>query len=141
MSQIRLQDLAKGKGPLSAKQILQVRRWLQDDWESHDFDRDLIRLIGRLLDSIRAQDLPAGNLKFKIRDKSTGLYSSGGYRPGWSEGGKTWDRLAEVRAHLKMMERGSQYCMSMKVPPSWEIVEFQLERIGQVKSARSLLKG
>jgi hypothetical protein len=136
MSQLR----RPAKGPLSSKKILQVvrlqvRKWLQDDRELHD-DRGLVQLVERLLDTVR----PTGDVKFKIRDKKTGLYSSGGYTPSWSESGKTWDKLSEIRAHLKMLERGSRYCPSMKVPASWEIVEFRLEFVGPVKSARSLLK-
>lgn len=138
MSQIRLQNLARGKGPLSAKQILQIRKWLQDDWESHDQDRSLVRVIERLVDTVQAR--PTGTVEFKIRDKKTGLYSSGGYVPSWSESGKSWKSLAGIRAHLRMTGRGSRYHLATKVSPTWEVVEFHLERIGRVRSALSLLK-
>jgi len=36
---------------MSPRQLKLVRKWLDDDWESHDHDRELVRLVGRLLDS------------------------------------------------------------------------------------------
>lgn len=45
-------DLAKGKGPLSPAKLKQIRKWIDDDWESNDIDRDVVKLIGRLLDTI-----------------------------------------------------------------------------------------
>lgn len=52
-TQVRLETLAKGKGPLTDRQLLQVRRWLDDDWESHDIDRDAVKLIARLLETVK----------------------------------------------------------------------------------------
>lgn len=48
-TQVRLETLAKGKGPLTDRQLLQARRWIDDDWESHDIDRNAVKLINRLL--------------------------------------------------------------------------------------------
>ena len=50
---VRLSTLARRKGPLSAKEFDQLQRWLDDDWESHDIDRDAVRLINRLALTVR----------------------------------------------------------------------------------------
>lgn len=52
---VRLSDLVKGKGPLSPRQLEQVRKWVDDDWESHDHDRELVALVERLLATIQGQ--------------------------------------------------------------------------------------
>ena len=47
---ISLSDLVKRPdAPLSQRQLLQLETWLQEDWESHDMDRDMIKLIKRLM--------------------------------------------------------------------------------------------
>jgi hypothetical protein len=55
MTAVDLRVLAAGKGPLSAKKLKQIQRWLDADWESHDIDRDAVKLIQRLLDTIAPQ--------------------------------------------------------------------------------------
>lgn len=52
MTAVNLCKLAAGKGPLSAKKLKQIQRWIDADWESHDVDRDAVKLIQRLLDTI-----------------------------------------------------------------------------------------
>jgi hypothetical protein len=52
MTAVDLRVLAADKGPLSAKKLKQIQRWLDADWESHDIDRDAVKLIQRLLDTI-----------------------------------------------------------------------------------------
>ena len=39
---------------------------------------------------------------FKIRDRVTGLYSTGGSNPKFNKRGKAWGTLAHVRAHLAL---------------------------------------
>ena len=46
--------LASRSGPVTDKQIKQITKWIDDDWESHDVDRDAVRLIRRLVDSLVA---------------------------------------------------------------------------------------
>jgi hypothetical protein len=61
MSAIRLQDLTKRpNAPLSARQLKQVEKWIKDDWESHDIDREAVVLIKRLLLTVKekSQDYP-----------------------------------------------------------------------------------
>jgi hypothetical protein len=77
---------------------------------------------------------------FKIRDKITGQYSSGGYVPTWGPKGKAWDSLADVRAHLKLLERGSHYYDPMKIPEFWEVIEVRFEEtIASAVPAQKLL--
>jgi len=40
-------------------------------------------------------------LTYKIRDKTTGLFSTGGTSPKWSKLGKTWQRHANLLAHFR----------------------------------------
>lgn len=42
---------------------------------------------------------------FKIRSKTTGLYSTGGQSPGWSKKGKTWNQRGHVTTHLSGLYR------------------------------------
>jgi len=46
---------------------------------------------------------------FKIRDKTTGLFSTGGESPGWSKTGKKWSKPGHITTHLgqvRMVRRG-----------------------------------
>jgi len=45
---VSLRWLASRRGPVTARQLTQIKAWLYDDWESHDVDRDAVRLIARL---------------------------------------------------------------------------------------------
>ena len=60
---------------------------------------------------------------YRLRDRRPGLFSTGGYRPGWSKKGKVWNGLGPVRAHITM----NRYYED----PEWighvEIVEYRLE--------------
>lgn len=55
---VRLADLVRGKGPLSERQVERVRRWLEEDWESHDHDRELLALVGRLVSTVKSKVRP-----------------------------------------------------------------------------------
>lgn len=56
---VRLADLVRGRGPLSERQLAQVKKWVEDDWESHDVDREAVQLIGRLLDTLESRRSPS----------------------------------------------------------------------------------
>ena len=43
---------------------------------------------------------------YKIRDISTGLYSSGGIAPTWEKIGKFWTQKKYVKAHLRILKNG-----------------------------------
>ena len=44
-----LADLVKSDRSLTTRQLDLVKEWIDDDWESHDHDRDIIKLLKRLL--------------------------------------------------------------------------------------------
>ena len=50
---------------------------------------------------------------FKVRDKLTGKYSQGGYCPGFSNIGKTYNSVGSVRSHIRqflsLVEQLSNY--------------------------------
>lgn len=55
---VRLEDLVRSDRPLSKRQLAQVRKWLEEDWESHDVDRDAVKLIRRLLETVASRQRP-----------------------------------------------------------------------------------
>lgn len=50
---VNLSWLASRSGPVTDTQIEQIQRWIDADWESHDVERNAVRLIGRLVASLR----------------------------------------------------------------------------------------
>lgn len=62
-------------------------------------------------------------MPFKIRDRMTGLYSTGGSNPKWNAKGKTWKDIGPLRAHLTQL---MHYYYFKGVPPVWDIVEFEM---------------
>jgi hypothetical protein len=46
-----LEDFVKRAGPLSKHQLKLVRAWVEADWESHDMDQNMVKLVVRLLDT------------------------------------------------------------------------------------------
>lgn len=57
MSRARtLRGLANRRGRVDDRELAAIRRWLDDDWESHDVDMDAIRLIRRLVDELEGRD-------------------------------------------------------------------------------------
>ena len=52
MRAVSLRRLASGRGVVTPKQAKQIRRWIDADWESHDVDRDAVKLIQRLLGTL-----------------------------------------------------------------------------------------
>ena len=59
---------------------------------------------------------------YKIRDLSTGLYSTGGSHPRWTKRGKVWHTLGTLKLHLKNVARATR----APVSPLWEIVEMHV---------------
>lgn len=52
MKTASLRWLASRKGPITSRQLAQIKAWIDDDWESHDVDKDAVRLIRRLIDDL-----------------------------------------------------------------------------------------
>jgi hypothetical protein len=66
---------------------------------------------------------------YKIRDKGTGLYSTGGTHPNWSETGKVWKRPGDVTSHLNMIAHytpGQRRHIMVSTYGNAELVEFEL---------------
>ncbi len=53
---VRVEDLVKKDGPLTERQIELVQKWIDEDWESHDHDRNVVRLVQRLVHNARGQN-------------------------------------------------------------------------------------
>jgi len=71
---------------------------------------------------------------FKIRNKQTGLFSTGGYRPNWSARGKVWNSRGPAILSLLCYERTNRVPLS-----DIEVVEFEtIEKT--VHSAVELLR-
>jgi len=68
---------------------------------------------------------------YKIRDKETGLFSTGGSVPRWKKIGKTWSGLGPVTNHLTMWCDKYDYKKRKRIiidiPDEWEIVKYELK--------------
>lgn len=87
---------------------------------------------------------PEGLSLFMVRDKKTGLFSTGGRNPRMLSVGKVWFSLSDVRSHLQMIERGDKYNQwgktATRVSDDWEIVRLQTVEVGKPTPARKALK-
>jgi hypothetical protein len=61
---------------------------------------------------------------YKIRDKRTGLYSTGGYSPNWTKKGKTWTNIGHVKNHIRQLNR-------LDKVDDWELVELAFVEVGR----------
>jgi hypothetical protein len=61
---------------------------------------------------------------YKIRDRETGLFSTGGMDPRWSKTGKTWSTEGQLKSHLRLVTQWkSGYGKTeWRVPESWEVI-------------------
>jgi len=67
---------------------------------------------------------------YKIRDKKTGLFSTGGQNPKWTRNGKAWSSEGSLKSHLTQHVQGVydynlRSYRTVKVPKNWEIVEYE----------------
>ena len=67
---------------------------------------------------------------YKIRRKSDGKFSTGGGSPNWTAGGKTWNEIHHLRAHLRdggfLGGRGLGWC-DPRVYRNAEVIKFELK--------------
>jgi hypothetical protein len=56
---------------------------------------------------------------FKIRDNSTGLFSTGGHRPRWTKKGKNWTNIGHVKNHINNL-------YTAKNVDNWVVIEYEL---------------
>ena len=76
---------------------------------------------------------------FKIRSKITGLYSSGGYSPKWSNHGKVWKSFGLARVSLKSYLDNNNSRNRTANESDLEIVKFELVEVSSV-SATDVMK-
>lgn len=64
---------------------------------------------------------------YRIRDKETGLFSTGGAHPKWSTKGKLWRSAGNLRSHLTtVLEYKGYEKKAQIVPENWEVIEYEL---------------
>lgn len=70
---------------------------------------------------------------YQIKDKNTGLFSTGGMSPRWTKKGKIWKGTGPLRAHLNQFIHTDYrspmypYPKINKIPDNWEIVEIEIQ--------------
>ncbi|PLC44510.1 hypothetical protein C0Q88_07470 [Ralstonia pickettii] len=71
---------------------------------------------------------------FKVRDKTTGLFSKGGISKRFDEKGKIWHTVGTVRGHLAMFQDKDYRTRTSVYPPrvkNLEVVEFELVEVAK----------
>ena len=71
---------------------------------------------------------------YKLRDKSTGLFSKGGTIGDFNKTGKIWKTPGHVRSHLKQFEHTCSRDKTNRLIENinnWEIVEYKLVEINR----------
>lgn len=63
---------------------------------------------------------------FKIRDRETGLFSTGGMSPGWSKKGKTWTARGHVTSHLTQFNSNPYGRGRATTYDNADVVEFEV---------------
>lgn len=63
---------------------------------------------------------------YKIKNKKTGLYKTGGSWNKWSRDGKLWTALGQIRAHLTMNLNGRIIHDALE---NWEVIEYEVREI------------
>lgn len=58
---------------------------------------------------------------YKIRDLSTGKYSTGGIRPEWEEDGKVWLSIGALKSHITSLVKDN-----ITISPFWEVIEMEV---------------
>lgn len=91
---------------------------------------------------------------YKIKNGSTGLFSTGGTDPSWTKRGKTWSQLNHVKSHLRQFCSNSEWVQNEdekhmrwqgklidrwknNIPKEWQLVELSQDGIKET-SARNL---
>jgi len=55
---VRIADLVRKKGPLSPRQVGLLKKWLEEDWEAADVDREIVAIIARLVATVDRTSRP-----------------------------------------------------------------------------------
>lgn len=78
---------------------------------------------------------------FKIRDKNTGLFSTGGMYPSWTTKGKTWNGMGPLKSHLNQFMKSKNYSKERfnQIPDNWEVVKIKfIEENVEILKAKDL---
>lgn len=73
---------------------------------------------------------------YKIRNKKTGLYSSGGYSLRWTKIGKVWRTLGPLKNHLQ----GGAATAYDRLGDDVEVVEIEMKEVGTL-DFREIMRG
>lgn len=76
-----------------------------------------------------------GQICYKIRNKDTGLFSTGGYYNSWSTKGKAWASVGALKGHLAMFTERSQPTAFAERTKNWEVLTFVLAETAAVSVA------
>jgi hypothetical protein len=119
---------------MSISQVLTLNRVLSRLLESKGISEDdILNLCEQAME-------PEGLSLFMVRDKKTGLFSTGGWDLRMLPVGKVWFSLSDVRSHFQMIGRGDRYHPATRVSDDWEVVRFQMVEVGRPTPARKALK-
>lgn len=78
---------------------------------------------------------------YRIRQRSTGLWSSGGSSPTFGKRGKTWDQIGHLSSHMTSLLDSQGKKPIPKVYDDAEVVEFVLaETVARTFDARQMLE-
>jgi hypothetical protein len=65
---------------------------------------------------------------YKVRDINTGLFSTGGYYPGWTNKGKTWSGVGPLKSHLNFHKKKGKI-------GNWEVVVYEVFESAKISIA------
>lgn len=68
---------------------------------------------------------------YKIRNKETGLFSTGSAYPRWTKTGKSWAHMGHLNRHLTMCKDGSNPEWYKRQYGNCEIVTFEIIEVGR----------
>jgi hypothetical protein len=78
---------------------------------------------------------------FKIRNKVTGLYSTGGCSPRWTKKGKIWTTIGHLKSHIRQLV-GRKWSLPLKDIANWELVELEvIEQENSVTPVQDMVNG
>ncbi len=63
---------------------------------------------------------------YKIKDKETNLFSTGGRYPRWTKSGKAWPDLKSLKCHLNFFVSKGTSGKHASIPHSWEVIVYDV---------------
>jgi hypothetical protein len=65
--------------------------------------------VKQLDNIVNGLDTDGDCVGFKIKDKETGLFSTGGFRPSWSKKGKIFSSISDIKKHIRTLKAKDAY--------------------------------